>query len=138
VRHHLPRLAAGSPESGQALAHAAAYHHPGHLIVVASGDAGFTAASFPADLSTVTAAGGTQLARAANKRGWSEQAWNSPVGATGSGCSAYVPKPAWQHDPHCAMRTGAKVTPRSVRQNAFSIPNGPWLPAPSPTATTRS
>jgi hypothetical protein len=30
--------------------------------------------------------------------------WN-----TGSGCSAYVAKPAWQHDAHCHLRTVADV-----------------------------
>src|SRR5581483_2655569 len=28
---------------------------------------------------------------------------------TGSGCSAYIPKPSWQHDPGCANRTVVDV-----------------------------
>lgn len=118
----------GSIEGGRPLAYARAYHHPGHLIVAASGDAGFTAASFPADLSTVTAAGGTQLARATNKRGWSEQAWDSVgYGASGSGCSAYVPKPAWQHDPHCGMRTVADVSALAWNIAVDDQAQGGWL-----------
>jgi hypothetical protein len=96
----------GAPESGLAQTYAAAYRHPGHQIVVASGDDGFTAASFPADLATVTAVGGTELAKSTNQRGWTEQAWNQ----SGSGCSAYVRKPAWQHDKHCDLRTVADVS----------------------------
>jgi hypothetical protein len=32
------------------------------------------------------------------------------IGASGSGCSAYVAKPSWQHDPHCPGRTVADVS----------------------------
>jgi subtilase family serine protease len=96
----------GAAESGFTQVSARAYDHPGHAVVAASGDSGFTQASFPANLATVTAAGGTELARAVNARGWTEKAWF----ASGSGCSAYVAKPAWQHDPHCPGRTVADVS----------------------------
>jgi len=100
----------GTRENGLALVSARAYDHPGHAIVVASGDYGYTAASFPADLATVTAVGGTELSRARNERGWLETVWNEfGVGASSSGCSAYVSKPRWQHDPHCPGRTVADV-----------------------------
>jgi subtilase family serine protease len=120
----------GAPENGFTQAYAAAYHHPGHVITASSGDSGFTPASFPANLATVTAVGGTQLSRAKNARGWSEKVWNNPYGASGSGCSAYVAKPAWQHDPHCPGRTIADVAAL-----AWNIPvydsslgtQGPWL-----------
>jgi len=101
----------GARENGFAQAYARAYNHPGHTIVVSSGDYGYTAASFPANLTSVTAVGGTQLSRARNARGWTEQVWNTPgTGAGSSGCSAYVAKPAWQHDPRCAGRTVADVS----------------------------
>src|SRR5262245_11065825 len=58
----------GLRENGFAQAFAASYNHPGHTIVVASGDFGFTAAQFPANLTTVTAVGGTQLTRANTSR----------------------------------------------------------------------
>jgi hypothetical protein len=98
-------------EGGAALTLARAYRHPGHTIVVASGDLGFTAANFPADLASVTAVGGTAMRRADSARGWREAAWHQPAifGASGSGCSAYVAKPAWQHDSHCPGRTVADV-----------------------------
>jgi subtilase family serine protease len=82
------------------------YDHPGHVITVSSGDNGFRPASFPAVATTVVAVGGTSLSHASNHRGWTEQAWSG----AGSGCSAYVAKPAWQHDPNCQMRTIADVS----------------------------
>jgi len=69
-------------------------------ITAAAGDSGF-AIGWPAASPYVTAVGGTTLTRASNPRGWSETAWNG----TGSGCSAYETKPAWQNDPGCANRT---------------------------------
>lgn len=99
----------GGREDGFAMTSAKAFDHPGHTVVVASGDFGFAAANFPADLSTVTAVGGTQLTRAANSRGWRETVWNH-FGASGSGCSAYVTKPTWQDDKTCPMRTIADVS----------------------------
>jgi Subtilase family len=116
----------GSRESGQTQAYAADYSHPGHTIVVASGDDGFTAASSPANLATVTAVGGTQLARASNKRGWTERVWDDG-GASGSGCSAYVAKPAWQHDAHCPARTIADVSALAWNVPAYDKTAGGWL-----------
>jgi subtilase family serine protease len=85
------------------------FSHPGVAITVASGDSGFGAA-YPATCDGVTAVGGTTLYQDTSKRGWGETTWNDPgLYATGSGCSAYIPKPAWQHDPLCAMRTDNDV-----------------------------
>jgi subtilase family serine protease len=83
------------------------YRHPGVPIVASTGDFGFGPASFPAVLGVVIAVGGTTLTRASGTaRGWTERAW---AGAS-SGCSAYIPKPAWQSDTHCLMRTVADVS----------------------------
>jgi subtilase family serine protease len=118
----------GIRENGQAQAYAAAYDHPGHTIVVSSGDDGFTAANFPANLASVTAAGGTELARAHNARGWSEQVWNTPdAGASGSGCSAYVAKPSWQRDRHCPGRTVADVSALAWNVPIYEKVQGGWL-----------
>jgi subtilase family serine protease len=119
----------GAQESGFTQAQAAAYHHPGHVIVSSSGDDGFGPAQFPANLADVTAAGGTQLSRANNARGWAEKTWNAGLGASGSGCSAYVAKPSWQHDPHCPGRTVADVAAVAWNIPIFdsSVPGGPWL-----------
>jgi subtilase family serine protease len=113
----------GEQETGQTQTYASAYHHPGHTIVVSSGDAGFHPANFPANLPTVTAAGGTVLARASNNRGWTEQAWIFG----GSGCSAYAAKPAWQHDAHCPMRTAADVSAVAVNVPLYDKFWGGWL-----------
>jgi subtilase family serine protease len=99
----------GQPENGLAMTYAGAYERKGHTIVVASGDSGFTDANFPANLATVTAVGGTELARAHDRRGWVEQVWNTAIGAGGSGCSAYVPRPSWQHLRACPGRTVVDV-----------------------------
>jgi subtilase family serine protease len=119
-------------ESGFSQAFAKAYNQPGHVIVASSGDFGYTAALFPANLASVTAAAGTRLSRASNARGWTESVWNSGLGASGSGCSAYVPKPAWQHDPHCPGRTvgdvAAVATNIPIYDSSISKRlGGPWL-----------
>jgi subtilase family serine protease len=69
-------------------------------ITAAAGDGGYGVA-WPAASPYVTAVGGTSLTPASNARGWSETAWSG----TGSGCSAYEAKPAWQTDTGCANRT---------------------------------
>lgn len=74
------------------------YNHPGHPIVVAAGDIGYSV-SWPAASQHVTAVGGTTLTRTSSG-GWAESVWSG----TGSGCSAYVAKPSWQTDAHCPMR----------------------------------
>jgi subtilase family serine protease len=83
------------------------FSHPGVAITVASGDNGF-GAGYPATCADVTAVGGTTLYQDTSKRGWGESTWSyDPLTGegTGSGCSAYIPKPAWQHDRLCGMRT---------------------------------
>jgi hypothetical protein len=81
------------------------YVHPGVAQVVSSGDFGFTTAQVPAAYTQVVAAGGTTLTRTP-AGGYTEQAW---FGA-GSGCSAWIAKPAWQKDTHCLMRTTSDVS----------------------------
>ncbi len=95
----------GAPESLVLAAFEPVYDHPGVVITASSGDSGY-GVSYPAASAGVVAVGGTRLVTAANARGWSETAW----GGAGSGCSAYVPKPAWQHDTGCANRTVSDVS----------------------------
>jgi subtilase family serine protease len=88
-------------------AEAGHYQHAGTAVVASSGDAGFTTAQYPAVFGSTIAVGGTTLTKAPKTaRGWTESAW---AGA-GSGCSAYLGKPAWQHDKHCLTRTVADVS----------------------------
>lgn len=81
------------------------YDHPGVTIVASSGDSGF-GAQMPAGLPTVVSVGGTSLYQDDSARGWGERSWR----LAGSGCSAYVPKPAWQKDKLCSKRTIADVS----------------------------
>ena len=80
------------------------YDHPGVAIVASAGDSGYGVA-YPAVSSDVIAVGGTTLVRDSSSRGWSESAWSG----TGSGCSQYEPKPAWQSD-KCSGRTEVDVS----------------------------
>jgi subtilase family serine protease len=80
-------------------------NHPGVAITASSGDSGY-GVSWPAASQYVSAVGGTTLATAGNSRGWTETTWSG----AGSGCSAFEPKPSWQHDSGCARRTVADVS----------------------------
>ena len=99
----------GESEYNGMAQYSAAYSHPGVTITVSSGDSGYGIPSYPAVLTSVIAVGGTSLARASNARGWTESVWNSLGGAASSGCSAWIAKPSWQHDPDCPGRMVADV-----------------------------
>jgi hypothetical protein len=80
------------------------YDHPGVAVTASSGDSGYGTA-YPAASRYVTSVGGTSLVRAPlTARGWRETVWND-FGSTGSGCSGYEAKPAWQADKGCPRRT---------------------------------
>jgi subtilase family serine protease len=82
------------------------FDHPGVAITAASGDGGF-GTGMPAASQYVTAVGGTTLVKKPTKpRGWKETVWPG----AGSGCSQFIPKPAWQHDNGCTRRTVADVS----------------------------
>jgi hypothetical protein len=95
----------GGTEDKSVLAADRHLDHRGVSITAASGDAGY-GVEWPASSRFVTAVGGTTLRRASNARGWSERAWSG----SGSGCSRFEPKPAWQRDRGCARRTVADVS----------------------------
>jgi subtilase family serine protease len=78
---------------------ASSYNHPGVTITASTGDSGYGAQA-PAAFNTVVAVGGTHLVLSGNTRS-SETVWSG----AGSGCSAYIGKPTWQHDGSCARRT---------------------------------
>ncbi|MCR6483757.1 S8 family serine peptidase [Amycolatopsis sp. OK19-0408] len=116
----------GAREGGAPLAYASHYQHAGVTVVASSGDAGFTAANYPAVLASTIAVGGTTLARdPASARGWTESAWQYG----GSGCSAYIAKPAWQHDTHCGKRTVADIASAAENIAIHYADAGGWLPA---------
>ena len=93
------------------------FNHPGVVITAAGGDSGYLGRggldNYPATSQYVTAVGGTTLTRDSSvPRGWAETVWGSAAGGegTGSGCSLYEAKPAWQHDSGCANRTTNDVS----------------------------
>ncbi len=81
------------------------FNHPGVVITASTGDNGY-GVEFPSSSRYVTAVGGTTLALNADGTWKSETAWSG----TGSGCSAFIVKPAWQTDASCARRTVADVS----------------------------
>lgn len=89
--------------------------HPGVAILASSGDSGFTDALFPASWSSVIAVGGTTVTRTAT--GYRHTAW---AGA-GSGCSAWVPKPSWQKDRNCLMRTTSDLSALADPETGFAV-----------------
>ncbi|AEW96830.1 putative Ig domain-containing protein [Streptantibioticus cattleyicolor] len=100
----------GAEDSSDLTADSQYFNHPGVAITVSAGDSAY-GAEYPAASQYVTSVGGTALTRASNSRGWSESVWNtSSTEGTGSGCSAYDPKPSWQKDTGCAKRTISDVS----------------------------
>ena len=107
----------GADESGEMWKYAKAFYtHPDVAIVASSGDDGFTTASFPAVLRSTWAVGGTRLKKT-KSGGWTEDAWEG----AGSGCSAYVGKPAVQQDTSCSMRTVSDLSAVADPDNEFSV-----------------
>ena len=93
------------------------YNHPGVAITASTGDCGYHCAGsgynsveYPAASQYVVAVGGTTLTPNSSARGYTESAWGGTNGGAGSGCSAYEPKPSWQSDTGCTMRTQADVS----------------------------
>jgi fibronectin type 3 domain-containing protein len=109
----------GGPEySTEATDNAKYYSHPGVAVTVAAGDDGY-GPEFPSTSNTVTAVGGTSLLQATNTgtRNATETVWSG----SGSGCSSYEAKPAWQADSGCTKRTSTDVS-------AIGDPNtGVWV-----------
>ncbi|MFE9452629.1 putative Ig domain-containing protein [Streptomyces sp. NPDC006739] len=100
----------GSESSAQTGEDTSYFKHPGVAITVSAGDSGY-GAEYPATSQYVTAVGGTALNTSSGSRGWTESVWNtSSTEGTGSGCSAYDPKPSWETDTGCSNRMEADVS----------------------------
>jgi len=80
----------GGSEPSDATAEDVNFHHPGIATTAATGDDGY-GVEYPASSPYVLAVGGTTL-NESSSGAFSETAWSG----SGSGCSAYEPKPAWQ------------------------------------------
>ncbi|MFI1092450.1 carboxypeptidase regulatory-like domain-containing protein [Streptomyces sp. NPDC020917] len=113
----------GSSEgSGQTQFDDAYFNHPGVAITVSSGDSGY-GVEYPAASQYVTAVGGTSLVKdTSTTRGWAESAWSG----AGSGCSAFSPKPSFQQDTGCALRTVADVSAVADPNTGVAVYNGGW------------
>jgi hypothetical protein len=97
----------GGPEFAGETSFDSYYNHSGVAVTVSSGDSGY-GVEYPAASRYVTSVGGTSLYQATSggSRNATETAWSG----AGSGCSVYEPKPAWQTDAGCSMRTVADVS----------------------------
>jgi|SRR5579862_7706639 len=122
----------------------ATFDQPNHVLVASAGDLGGGYGNgggpqVPCVYASVVCVGGTQLVR--GTFGWGEYVWNSNIdscplacGATNSGCSQLVAKPAWQTDKGCRSRSAADVSavasvfsPFAVYNSRFIGPDhGPW------------
>jgi subtilase family serine protease len=109
------------------------YDHPGVAITASAGDQDYGTV-WPAASPFVTAVGGTELVQdPTTARGWSESVWGSllpgtlpdEAQGTGSGCSIWEPKPAWQHDAGCSGRTVADVS--AVADNVAIYDSSPEI-----------
>ena len=115
------------------------YDHPGVAITVSAGDSGWDdyfwrmgAPNFPATSPHVIAVGGTALRHSSNARGWSESVWGEAGrgAGTGSGCSLFESKPAWQLDTGCANRTDndvAAVAACETPVSVYTTYSGGWV-----------
>jgi hypothetical protein len=132
-----PEWAAGDP----------AYDHPGVAITASAGDNGYGSClpdygcegpQGPAGFASVISVGGTRLIPNVSGRGFAERVWNchqdvpascglSSLSATGSGCSGMVPKPKWQTDPGCTMRSYSDVSAvADVVTGVMAVDDGEW------------
>jgi subtilase family serine protease len=114
----------GTENSGSPAAEAY-FNHPGVVITASSGDNGYTAGvQYPASSQYVTAVGGT--VPYFNGSTWSQSAWPD----SGSGCSSYIPKPAWQDtiETSCANRAEVDVSGNATATAIYDTypGNGGW------------
>jgi subtilase family serine protease len=92
--------------------------YPGIPITFSSGDGAYQGGvQYPSASQYVTSVGGTMLTPIKTGRLWKETAWvtkpakgQQPTQGSGSGCSAWEPKPVWQTDTGCEMRMTADVS----------------------------
>ncbi|WP_314252895.1 S53 family peptidase [Streptomyces kutzneri] len=111
------------------------FNFPGIAFVGSSGNVGGVT-NWPAVSQYVTAAGGTSLRRnffpvpgpQLTRFGWYERAWSQ----SGSGCSPFQPKPAFQTDPLCPRRTSADVSAVADPATGIAI----YTTTPTPTLET--
>lgn len=103
------------------------FNKPGKVLTFSTGDNGY-GVSYPASSKYVVAVGGTSLHLDGAGNRSSEAAWSG----AGSGCSAYISKPAWQTDSGCSNRAVADVSAVADPQTGVAVytsygsTNGNW------------
>jgi hypothetical protein len=117
-----------TPEVQGETANDSYFDHPGVAITAPDGNGGGYGVSYPAASPYVIAVGGTTLTPDhAAARGWTETAWSG----TGSGCSAYEPKPSWQTDTGCTTRmlndVSAVADPVNSPVAFYDATSGGWV-----------
>jgi uncharacterized repeat protein (TIGR02543 family) len=99
----------GGSEGSNETSFDSTFNHPGVAYVFSTGDSNY-GVEYPAASPNVTAVGGTTLLVNTDFTYNSETVWSHTGSGTGSGCSAYEPKPSFQHDTGCTKRTVADVS----------------------------
>jgi len=113
------------------------FNRGNHVLVASAGDQGGGAKNgggpqIPCVYASVVCVGGTYLAHSGGV--WSESVWNDnaslcpkPCGATNSGCSRIVKKPAWQTDRSCKARSAVDVAADASVFSAFAVYNSNFV-----------
>src|SRR5580692_11552859 len=90
----------GGSEASSDTAYNSEYFGVSGVVYTASaGDSAYSGGViYPATSPDVVSVGGTTLDTSSNSRGWTESVWEtSSAEGTGSGCSAFEPRPSWQN-----------------------------------------
>jgi hypothetical protein len=120
----------GDDSSGDGSDDSSYYNHPGDVITASAGDDNY-GVEYPAASPDVVAVGGTTLSQTGSGRGWAETVWSHSGNGTGSGCSTFESKPAWQTDSGCAGRTVADVSADADPDTGVAVydtyDQGGWL-----------
>jgi hypothetical protein len=123
----------GAPERSGETSEDKYFEHSGIPITVSAGDSCYIneckklqTPNWPAMSPDVIAVGGTKLEKASNSRGWNESVWYEPTSeygpiGTGSGCSLYESKPAWETGSSCSKRTDGDVAAVAACKSPLSI-----------------
>jgi hypothetical protein len=106
----------GAPEFKGETSLESDWNHPLIPTTFSAGDEGY-GVLYPAASPNVIAVGGTALYPTSGGRGWTESVWSG----SGSGCSAYEPKPAWQYDNGCSHRTNNDVSAVAAGETPVSV-----------------
>ena len=110
-------------------------------VLAAAGDSQY-GTGWPSTSPGVISVGGTELTRdTTTPRGWRETVWDQGGFGTGSGCSAYEPRPAWQAPwaSACANRIAndiSAVAYNIAAYDSYKTGKNSWITAAGTSAST--